>query len=190
MITGAIGELIILNTLVEKKIASVDCWRGPHDQRHDFRRGNQAIEVKTTTRWGNTQIHISTIDQLLAPDDGDLMLAHVQLENTPSGKISLSSTCKTLINNGANAEELYAALNNLGILDPHDEALNKSNYTLKGMDWYLVDSRFPRITSAHLSLPAGISNLTYTVDLACAHDCMLDESATHGQLEKFGRDND
>lgn len=190
VITGAIGELIILNTLVEKKIASIDCWTGPHDQRHDFRRGNKAIEVKTTTRWGNTQIHISSIDQLLAPDDGDLMLVHVQLENTPSGPISLSSMCKKLINNGTNAEDLYAALNNLGIIDPHDEVLNKSNYTLKSMNWYLVDSRFPCITSRHLPLPTGVLNITYTVDLSCAHDCMLDESAIHGQLEKFGQDND
>lgn len=193
VLTGAIGELIILNTLFEKNIASVSCWTGPHDQRHDFRKGNQAIEVKTTTRWGSTQIHISSIDQLLPPDDGDLMLAHVQLEYTPHGPICLSSMCSKLINNGANPEELYAALTSLGISDPYEESLNKSCYSLKSTDWYLVDSKFPCITSRHLpsgELPAGVSHLTYTVDLSCAHDCRLDESATHGQLEKFREDND
>lgn len=190
VITGAIGELIVLDTLVEKNIASVSCWTGPHDQRHDFRRGSQAIEVKTTTRWGNTQIHITSIDQLLAPEGGDLMLAHVQLENTPSGLVNLSSICNKLINNGASAEELYAALNSIGIHDPHDESLNKNSYTFKSIDWYLVDSKFPCITTRRLPLPTGVSNLTYTVDLSCARDCMLDESATHGQLEKFRRDND
>lgn len=193
VLTGAIGELIVLDSLVEKNIASVSCWTGPHDQRHDFRNGSQAIEVKTTTRWGNTQIQISSIDQLLAPNDGDLMLAHVQLENTPNGPIFLSSMCNKLIKNGANVEELYGALTSLGIHNPHEESLNKSCYSLKAIDWYIVDSRFPCITSRHLpsgELPAGVSNLTYTVDLSCAHDCRIDEIATHCQLEKFRQNND
>lgn len=190
VITGAIGELIVLDTLVEKKIASVTCWTGPHDQRHDFRRGNQAIEVKTTTRWGNTQIHISSIDQLLAPEGGDLMLSHVQLEHTPGGPVNLSSICNKLINNGVNAEELYAALNSTGIHDPHDELLNKNSYTFKGIEWYLVDSKFPCITTRHLPLPTGVSNLTYTVDLLCAHDCMLDDNKALRHLEKFRQYND
>ena len=48
--------------------------------------GNDAIEVKTSLRAHENIIEISALDQLLAPPDGTLCLAHVRLEAAPEAK--------------------------------------------------------------------------------------------------------
>lgn len=188
VLTGALGELLVLELLAGIDSSAINAWTGPFDQRHDFRHGAHAIEVKATTRWGNRSVHISSLDQLLAPDSGSLLLAHVQLETTPDGPVSLAVLHDRLLASGVDAIQLSVGLAALGITDPYAETLSANTYSLRGIDWYQVGTDFPRLTHQELasgSLAAGISSVGYVLDLATAERHRLERSETTLRLKGF-----
>lgn len=170
-IAGLIGELYILRSLVSISPTAIKAWTGPFDQRHDFRRANDSLEVKASTRSDSTSIVISSIEQLAEPAGGSLTLVHLNMERAADGALSVSRLVSEVLAHGVGAQELAAALAALGCTDPDSDAWNRVRYSIERITGYEVRDGFPRITPAQFvgsALPPGITAVSYEVDLQTA----------------------
>lgn len=170
-VLGLIGELLVLQHLARYSASCTDAWTGPFEQRHDFRRGRHAIEVKASARSDATRVHINGIEQLAEPAGGKLLLVHVRLERTDVGPLTVGILFQQLVQAGANPHALGHALAQLGCDNPFDLAWNETAWTLEGMTTYAVTPDFPRLVRSSLvqgSLPAGVAHLGYELDLSVA----------------------
>jgi len=170
-IIGLIGELHVLRLLSALNPEAIHAWTGPHDMRHDFRRRNLAIEVKTSSRSDSSRIGISGWEQLLPPSGGDLVLVHLRLEQAESGDLKLSSLVEDLVSTGVDRTKLLAGIAELGCNDPAHPSWNRLAFSLEGLDGYRVEEGFPRIVPTVFlggHAPQGIGRLEYEVDLGHA----------------------
>jgi len=185
---GLIGELVVLETLTAKLPAALEAWTGPIGQRHDFRRLDLAIEVKTSIRSDASRVIIHGPEQLLPPRDGRLYLAHVRVEPVASGPLSVANLHRAILEHGADELILDERLAELGCRDPNAEEWNTMNFALAGFDIYALSAGFPSITSASFVghvVPTGVVDLTYEIDLAMAGAYILDRSGAEALLLEF-----
>lgn len=185
---GLVGELVILERLTAMRPEALDGWIGPIGQRHDFRRCDIAIEVKTSLRSDAKRVTIHGPEQLLPPTDGRLNLAHVRLEPVDGGPLSVAELHRAIVEHGADELVLDERLAELGCRDPQAEGWNATRFTLEGIDIYAVATGFPSITPASFPggvLPAGIVTLTYEIDLATARSHLLNLTQTNAVLSEF-----
>lgn len=177
-IVGLLGELLVLRNLCLISPSAIEAWTGPYDQRHDFRRSNCALEVKTSARADASIITISSIEQLSPPPTGALFLAHVRVERAAAGTITIGSLVDQLIEHGVPEGGLNDRLSNLGCTNCHGDEWNRIRFELEGITLFRVDQDFPRITASQFPgglTPPGIHNITYTVDLSLAQRFILKE---------------
>jgi len=187
-IVGLIGELIVLRDLASRSPNAIAAWTGPFDQRHDFRHGARAIEVKTSCRADATSIHVSSIEQLSEPAGGSLLLVHLNVERAGSGELSVSSLCADIVRFGIARQELAEALAAMGCRDPDSIAWNRIRFSLEKISGYRVCSGFPRVTGIQFPghvLPEGIESVSYEVDLRAAVRFKLPDDEFPAELEKI-----
>lgn len=185
---GLIGELVILERLTAMRPEALDGWTGPIGQRHDFRRRNVAIEVKTSLRSDAARVTIHGPEQLLPPSDGRLILAHVRLEPVDAGALSVAGLHQAIIKHGADELVLDERLAELGCRDPQAEEWNATRFALEGIDFYAVSNGFPSVTPASFPddiFPPGVVTLTYEIDLSTARGHLLDLAQTDAVLWEF-----
>lgn len=185
---GLIGELVILEKLTAMRPEALDGWTGPIGQRHDFRRRDIALEVKTSLRSDATRVTIHGPEQLLPPSDGRLHLAHVHLEPVDGGALSVAALHRAIIDHGADELVLDERLAEMGCRDPQAEEWNTTSFALEGIDTYAVEAGFPSITPASFSssiIPAGVVALTYEIDLTAARTHLLDQAQTDALFSEF-----
>lgn len=188
-LTGLVGELLVLLDGVQLDPRMMDFWAGPRGERHDFRNGNSAIEVKCSLR-SDIKAHrvsISDWDQLEVPDGGSLYLHTIRLERVTAGDWSVP---KLLAAIRADLDE-----GGLDVLDEvlkrYDRALIDSpwEFSVKQRDSYCVVDGFPRLVAGMLASQQvrGISAVSYTLDLDHAEPFRTD---WHQLLSSFvGRGN-
>ena len=178
VLVGLIGELVVLERLARLSPSAINAWTGPFDQRHDFRRKDLAIEVKTSLRADSTSISVSSIEQLTEPAGGALTLVHLKLERSDGGAACVSALVSRLLELGVQAPPLEAALAALGCQDANAPQWNRVRCSVEGIKAYRVVEGFPRISMAHFAgdvLPTGVGGLTYKVDLSVAAPHAMDE---------------
>jgi hypothetical protein len=188
VIVGLLGELLVLRSLCQISCHAIDAWTGPYDQRHDFRRNNHALEVKTSTRADAFLITISSIDQLSSPPSGDLMLAHVRIERAASGSITVASLVRDLLKLGVPQERLIDRLSAVGCTSHAAPEWNRIQFELEGLTVFRVDDGFPRISAKQFPggvTPSGIHGITYTVDLSLAQAFVLKEGEVTSALARI-----
>lgn len=170
-ISGLIGELIVLNRLLDKSSQAGSLWLGPLGDRHDFRVSNHSLEVKSTIRLGNNIVDISSIEQLEIPQDGDLHLIHFTLERVPRGLLSVSALAEEAIRKSNDPKKIRTLLELLGCSDIHSSKWNAVAFRLEQERVYAVTEDFPRLAPSMLeagSLRDGIVALSYQIDIAAA----------------------
>lgn len=172
-ITGLIGELLLLTDLMALSADAMDLWRGPLGERHDFRSGTLAIEVKTTLRTGNETMRISSLDQLLEPAGGELCVTRYTLERAAGAALTVSVLFRRAIELGADPTKLKMLLAAMGCTDPESDVWNGVVCELQESRTWRVDATFPRLIPE--DTPAGIREVTYAVELAAAAACLLDD---------------
>lgn len=175
-VVGLIGELVVLRSLVRLSPNALEAWVGPYEQRHDFRRREHAIEVKTSARADVTSVAISSVEQLAEPAGGSLALVHVNIERADSGRLSVSELCAEIVRSGVSRHDLGKALAVMGCLDADAPEWNRIRYELEEVTGYRVSGDFPRITSARFPggvLPDGIESVVYSIDLRAARKYRL-----------------
>ena len=189
-VLGLVGELYVLNRLVERNAGALNAWLGPRDERHDFRTELLALEVKTLSRPDATEITISSFSQLMAPVDGSLVLAAVRLDESNKGELTVASLVHRILRNGGDWEPLRKGLENLGCQDPEAAEWNRNAFAFNGIDGFEVTPGFPRLTEAEMvqgGLPVGISRISYTVDLANADAFRIGSDKLESYLREMSR---
>lgn len=187
---GLVGELVIAKRLIDLKPGAIAAWTGPFGQRHDFRSGDNALEVKTSGRSDTGRLAINGFHQLHPPEGGTLLLAHVRLERADEGSLSVSSLCSAILEAGAQRENLIAALSKIGCEEPFGEQWNGTRFSYEGLDIYRVDKGFPRLTPDEFvegALPRGVATVSYEIDLSHAREFLVPHDATVDLFEGFLR---
>ena len=187
VIAGLVGELLVLNRLLERSPGAWSAWCGPLGDRHDFRARGHALEVKTTTKVGNTEITVSSIEQLAEPTNGTLHLLHLTVEPTSGGLLTVSALTRGATAKAAGRTDgIFDRLRALGCPDADAPEWNASAFRYEDERLFEVCGGFPRLTPAMLpqrSLPNGVSGVTYRLDLRAAARFRRDKEATTA-LEK------
>lgn len=185
-VIGLIGELVVLDLLCEISPGAIEAWTGPFDQRHDFRRRTQALEVKTSTRADATSIVVSSIEQLTEPAGGALTLIHLRMERAVGGLSSIGRLARRILERGVVQEELLRRLSAAGCANWDAPEWNGIELSIEGMAGYRVVPGFPRINTGLFqgnALPAGITSVSYGVDLAAANQFRMEEYGLQAAMQ-------
>ncbi len=166
---GLIGELLFLEQLTAlDPVRAMEAWVGPRGGRHDFRFGSHSVEIKTTTRKLDKIVEIHGLEQMLAPDGGDLHLAFFRLEQVPGGAISIVSLLTKLVGLGVPKDQLLEMVEDSGVKDLAQD-LAKMGYELREKKLYCVGESFPRIVPSSFlngQIPANVLDIAYRIDLS------------------------
>lgn len=187
-VLGLVGELFLLERLCRSAPDAVRTWTGPRTQRHDFRRADRAIETKTSSRADATRVTIHGAEQLAPPAGGTLHLAHLRLERSADGDLGVARLWRRILDLGADRKLLAELIAETGCEDPESLAWNTVSWQSEGLDIYHVIEGFPRISATSFPgevLPAGISALSYDVDLSVAGAFQLSPNDADQLLEEF-----
>ncbi len=170
-IAGLAGELLVLERFLRNSPTGVLAWRGPTGDRHDFRRGGESLEIKTSTRAGTSSVTIHSLDQLDPPNDGRLHLLHLVLEPLQGGQISVGTLAKACHALTDQPKVLAERLTAVGCPNPESEEWNRLTFRRESEALYEVALGFPRLSRSFLSsVPGieGIRSVEYSVDLGSA----------------------
>lgn len=187
-LVGLLGELLLLEELLDIEPSATDLWRGPLGDRHDFRGGVLAAEVKTTSRTANQVLHVTSIDQLLEPAGGELRLVRYTLEETAGGTLTLGVLFTRIAEKSGSPLRIRDLLGRMDCPDPLAEEWNSKRFQLEETRTYRIDAAFPRVVPQSLSigtLPPGTSKLRYDVDLSAAEHARLTREEHREFLERM-----
>ncbi|WP_162246613.1 MULTISPECIES: PD-(D/E)XK motif protein [unclassified Brevundimonas] len=177
-VQGLVAELLVLLRLANRHARAPEVWFGPDKDRHDFRGGVHAIEVKSSRRRSGT-VTISSIDQLDIPMGGSLELWRVVLDRTSNGAVTVARLVEDIEARTGSSKVLRERLKGMGCPDPSAGAWNNQSFNCEAIDAFAVEPGFPRIvaeTFGPAGKPAGIGALKYEIDLAQAGPFALTEA--------------
>ena len=187
---GAIGEMLILLDAAKLDPSAARMWSGPRGERHDFRNGNIALEVKTTLRSeGKTlKVRITDLDQLEVPNGGELYLHAIKLEQAEGGPLSVSGLFEEL-NNALDADgrrDIVTLLTTLGI----DPKCDRPQFSIMSRTTYQVSGDFPKLTASRLLSgrpDSGVTAVSYDLNLEQAHGFIVLEDRALSALVHDGQ---
>lgn len=169
-VQGLAAELLVLLRLADRDPRAAEVWFGPDKDRHDFRGGVHAIEVKSSRRRSGT-VTISSIDQLDIPSGGTLELWRVVLERTSNGPVTIARLVEDIEARTGHSKVLRDRLKGMGCPDPSATSWNSLSFNCEAVEAFAVEPGFPRIVASTFGAagkPAGIGTLKYEIDLAQA----------------------
>lgn len=185
-VRGLVAELIVLRRLAGRDARAAALWFGPIPERHDFRGGVHAIEVKSASR-RTGHVIISSVDQLEPPVGGTLQLWRVALERTEGGAATVATLVQEVEALTGYSRPLRDGLLALGCTDPDAPEWNRLSFNCEAIDAWAVEAGFPRIVPSLFPggvLPVGIHGLTYELDPETAAAFRVDEA---GMVEAEAR---
>lgn len=175
---GLVGELVVVQRIVELNPQGVTAWQGPDGARHDFRCGAHALEVKSSVKVGSRTVEITAADQLFPPDGATLHLHQLILEADPAGSLSVPLLHDRIEEYLTDTTVFREKLEKLGFLPGLSEYWERFRFSLVDASTYRVDVGFPRIGDDGgryaPCLPYGISAVRYNLDLNYAADFRVD----------------
>ena len=178
VIRGLVAELIVLRRLAGRDARAAALWFGPIPERHDFRGGVHAIEVKSASR-KTGRVTISSADQLEPPVGGTLQLWRVALERTEGGAATVGTLVRDIESVAGRSAPLRSGLQALGCTDPDAPEWNRISFNCEAIDGWAVGPGFPRIVPSLFPggvLPTGIHALSYDLDPETAAAFRVDEA--------------
>jgi hypothetical protein len=188
VVVGLVGELLTLIEILELNSKGVAAWHGPDSDRHDFRAGTVTIEVKTSLGADGNKIHINGMKQLDSEGAGSLVIRHIRIEPDPDGGLTvpaLVAKARALLTDWTDFDKKLEAL---GYTDEQSDGWENKCYRLVGSCGYEVQDGFPKLVPTLLNVTwpiAGLSNVSYVVDLGVAAEHMFDQTVWLSKLEEF-----
>lgn len=176
-IYDTLGELCVLYTLLKK--GEDANWNGPDGASYDIETDSRFVEVKSTLSRSKREITVSNQFQL-DPPGKPLNVILCAFEPTVQSGVSINTVLSELDAIGYNVGMINQKLSELGF----EEGMSSRNKTflLHEMLQYTISSDFPRITPQSFVggvLPAGITKITYTVDLSGMSAEAMVQGANH-----------
>ena len=176
-VRGLIGELLYLESLVFHDSRALLLWRGHHGEPVDFRGGGVALEVKTTSRPGDSTVTISSLEQLVAPENGSLALLVYELTENVGGELSVDRLVTRLAGQVHDQVGFFNALASIGCHDPSVGLWKESCFSVGRERQWLVEGRFPRITRDQLTVAMpGLVSANYQIRPGDVPECLLDKA--------------
>lgn len=163
-IYDVLGELCALKYSVQNGEEAE--WNGPDGASYDIETDTRFIEVKSSINREKREVIISSQFQLFPPGK-PLELILCRFEPVVFSGISIDSILYDFQMMGYNTELLNRKLEKRGF--EHGMSARKKNFILHEMLLYKIDDSFPRITPESFIggvMPAGITKITYTVELS------------------------
>ena len=160
---SVVGELMVWLYLLNNNLHPM--WTGAKKTRHDFVAPGTSWEVKSTLSHNETRVTVHGVHQMHHGKE-KLYLVFCRLEESENGQ-SLNDLVQKL-----NARDIDETLieNELGHLGLRIGDIKRNvKYNCVEMRQYTVDESFPAITPKSFkddSIPSGIVNLTYQLDLS------------------------
>lgn len=162
---GLVAELqMAIDILRRDPGRRLDVWTGPAGGRHDFRRGEAAVEVKATLGQGEPATEIHGLEQMEAPEGGDLYLAWFRLERVPGGSVDVPGLVEVLRRFLGGSPALYSRLTAMGWR--HDNSSEAVSFEIRERRIFRVDDDFPRLVPGMFppGLPSSrVRNVRYEV---------------------------
>ncbi len=162
-VVGLIGELLVLEALLDQSANALAVWKSPDDGLHDFEANGHALEVKTSLGAAR-RLHVSALDQLDPAGLASLHVAHVRLIEQRDG-IVLAALAERIAGQLASDRDRRLFANALlrrglapGAADDPGPAVRHD-----GTEIYAVRDGFPCLSRA--GVPAGIANATYQIEV-------------------------
>lgn len=187
-LAALLAELLVLEQVLKlDPTRSLAVWTGPAEARHDLRRGDHAIEVKSTLSHTLRQITVNGVDQLEPPAGGSLTLAWHRFEQVPDGQLSVFAVADRLIAAGVSAVDLYQRLEAAGSPPSTREIYDTMRFSLRESQFFSINEDFPRIvadTFTEGAPPVGVDELTYKVTLP-DHSTALDDTEISTVLNRL-----
>jgi hypothetical protein len=179
VVLGLVGELLVLNELLDRSPEAWRAWMGPQGGRHDFRAGNLALEVKSTRSASNSHVAIQSLDQLKEPLGGRLCMVRLTLESAAGGQLNVSGLFNRAMLRCSEPEKLKELLLELDCRDPDSPEWNYLSFSFEREEIFEVNDEFPRLTEdsfAGSAIPQGIQNVSYEIDLNHARSNVISEN--------------
>lgn len=173
---GLFGELTVLSWLAAiNSHYAVDRWTGPDSDIHDFMTPQGDLEVKTSSREGQS-ITVSSLTQLDDIGGSPLVVVRIQAETTPAGK-NISELVDQLVLQGCLRAAIVEKLERAGFLlgiDPDNYRFVTSSEPVA----WLVTPLFPGLRSSDLphERRSAITRVSYTLDLVGAEGLLSKSS--------------
>ena len=169
-IMGLIGELLFLKDYSFKIYGiskGISGWSGPDPTHKDFSYNSDWYEIKTIGT-SSKSVKISSLEQLDSSDDGYLVINRLEKMSEKFSGITLNKLVE-IIRNSIEFDEDKELFENklLQVGYTYNELYDTFVYNYVDTRKYLVNDIFPRIKSE--SLPKGIINLTYEIELSSIH---------------------
>lgn len=187
---GLIGELIVLRRMIDAEATgALTSWVGPSGHRFDFLSGTSALETKASTGREGRSVEIHGVDQLDPPPGGELYLAFLRLEAVPGGAYSVPGLIDELIESGISRHDLHRKLVEAGFPVTEREEYVDDRFELRDFLIFLIDGSMPRIVPSSFaggSVPEGVSQVRYRVDLDRSGSPPLDDAAVASVLQRVG----
>lgn len=160
---GIIGELLLLDQLLDHGADAVDMWTSPDGGLHDFERSGHALEAKTSLGAAR-RLYISTLDQLDEAGLASLHVAHLRLIEVADGE-TLAEIAER-IEARLGGERARGAFRNALLrrgFAPGPVADVGPRVRLAGTEFYVVRDGFPRLRRGDMAL--GIVEAEYQVEV-------------------------
>ena len=172
---GLFGELWFMRRwLGSLNSDAVGGWQATDGSRHDFQWPAFSVEIKTTSAGSQAapSHRITSLDQLMDPEQGNLFLFSLQVCDDALSANSLQSLVEAI---SEQLRDKFAAFEDfnrkLAFRGYHPAEVHLINRPLRvlGERLYRVDEHFPRLTSASFAEDAphsAIGGIEYSLDLA------------------------
>lgn len=167
-VQGYYGELYFLDNYIFPKLGFRDglkAWSGPEGTSKDFSTDQEWFEVKTTGMMSE-KVKISSVQQLASENYGHLIIIRAEkvAEGFKNGIGSLNDLFKKICFELKNQPELEDAfidkLEKIGYA--YDVHYDTPKFSISSMNFYLVNEKFPKITSAE-DYGEAIADVSYAL---------------------------
>jgi hypothetical protein len=161
---GLMGELLVLERLLNADPHSLATWQSPNDGLHDFQSNGHALEVKAGLG-PSSSITISALDQLDVTGLRRLDLLHVRLVEVPGARClrDILAAISRILPDDASRRAFENALLRRGLMPDDDVARLTPKVQQRSIDAYSISEAFPRLSRA--ALPIAITEATYTLEI-------------------------
>ena len=190
---GLFGELWFLRELVKHDFSAIRYWTGPKGHQHDFSLSKFAIEVKTTQSRYGLFIEIHGHKQLEPPENGQLYLVVVRVEQVVSSGESIPELIDSIVSLGGDRQMLLSLLAQIDLSLLAFDSYKDTHFSMLERRIYEVNEDFPCITTKSFvgdTLPAGVIKLNYQIDLSTEPPYFLDNSGVEQFYTELFLDQD
>lgn len=183
---GLFGELwFMLRWMSPLSASRLIRWQGPLGARHDFQWAVASIEAKTTALSGTAVHLINELDQLDAPEIGQLYIFSLHVADDALATNSLPvlvDRMNAALDHDVDGLNLFSERLAKAGYNPADADRYSRPLRILSEELYLVDGSFPKLTlqSFYRGLPSGISNVTYCLDMAACASWRVATAPTEG----------